>query len=411
MARVDVLVAGGGVSGMIAAITAAQAGDRVVILEKLNQPGKKLLATGSGRCNLMNRGSLRYRGDEAFARAVMGPDPVTALTLFWRRLGIVLRYDAEGRGYPCTYAATTVLDALKLELKRRSVSVLTGCRIQDVQRDGTHFLVKTESGERFLSDRVILAMGGAAQPALGGGLDAWPWLEKMGHRLIPATPALTSLETDPRSVSGLSGIRVKCRLTVLTDGAPVYRESGELLFTDYGISGICVMQCSRYVQEDGRSEGSIDLFPDLFPDTESLFAELAQRQRNRGEDSPTELLQGLCVPKLAYAVCKQAGFPLRGERARELTENDLHRLAGKMKDYRVRILRREGFRKAQVMAGGVDCSEVSPETLSSRLCPGLHITGELLNVDGDCGGYNLMFASMTGIRAGENGRMSFSDQG
>jgi len=404
MTKVGTLIVGGGVSGMTAAIEAARAGDQVLILEALPQAGKKLLATGNGRCNLMNLGKLRYEGDPAFAEEVLGQDPVSVLTEFWQGLGIRIRYDAEGRGYPATFSAASVLEALKAELKRKRIPLLTGQPVTKLIRKENSFVCHTSTGESFAADRLILACGGAAQPSLGGNLNAWPWLQSLGHRMIPACPALTPLRTDALSVSGLSGIRIRCELTVLTDGRPVHREKGELLFTDHGISGICVMQCSRYT-EDGRSEGSIDLIPDLFPEVHSLCQELRGRQEAWPEDSPPGLLRGLCMPKMAYAVCKQAGLPLRGELAGELQEDQICALARTMKDYRVHSLRREGFERAQVMAGGADCAEFRPENLESRRCPGLHVTGELLNVDGDCGGFNLMFACATGIRAGRNGRM------
>ncbi len=405
MMKADTLVVGGGVSGMAAAIEAARAGDRPVIMEALNQPGKKLLATGNGRCNLVNRGSFRYYGDAEFAGAVLGESALAELTAFWNGLGIMLRFDAEGRGYPCTFSSATVLEALKAELRRYGIPIHTDHAVLNLERVNGRFTASFPKGESWDADRVIISTGGAAQPSLGGNQSAWKWLEETGHRMVPAEPALTPLVTDALSVSGLDGLRVRCRLTILTGGAPVHSEQGELLFTKHGVSGICVMQCSRFVSE-GRSEASLDLFPDLFPEEDGLAAELGKRRGAWAGDPPETMLRGLCAPRMAYAVCKQAGIPLRGERAGDLSEAQIGRIAHTMKDYRVRILRKEGFDRAQVMAGGVDCGDVDPETLESRRCPGLHMTGELLNVDGDCGGFNLMFAAMSGIKAGRNGRKS-----
>lgn len=403
MRKENLLIIGGGVSGMTAAVAAARFGEKPVILEQLDQPGKKLLATGNGRCNLMNLNPPVYYGEPDFALRVLGADYLSELTDFWNSMGLYLRYDPEGRGYPCTFQAATVRDALTAELRRLDVPVLTGRTVRRVRADHPGFTVESENGECFSAQRLILAAGGAAQPKLGGSGDGVSWLRELGHNVVPLQPALTPLRTEPRSVSGLSGIRVRCALRVCTDGKNVHREAGELLFTDGGISGICVMQCSRFAVP-GRSECIVDFVPDLFPDGKDLTEALRARRARFAPETPTALLQGICVPRLAYAVCKQAGIPLRGERTDSLSDDQLDRIASVLRGYRLPITGVEDFDRAQVSAGGLDCAEVSPENLESQIHPGLHITGELLNVDGDCGGYNLMFACASGLRAGMNGR-------
>ena len=402
MQNADVLIIGGGVSGLTAAISAARAGERPVILEKLEQPGKKLLATGNGRCNLLNLRAPVYFGDTDFALSAIGENAIDVLTEFLYSIGIPVRYDDQGRGYPCTFQASSVLEALKAEAKRTGVQIRTGAEAVSVSRSSRGYSVRIKSGDEFSAPRLILSTGGAAQPRLGGNLCAWNWLEKLGHHLVPPVPALTPLVTDSRSVSGLAGIRIKCILHVWSAQREVHQEQGELLFTENGVSGICAMQCARYVRP-GQSEIRIDLLPDLFSDTETLFRELSRRRSVFAEERPPELLRGLCVPKLAYAVCKQAGLPLRGEVNRELTDLQLLSLSETLHGYRLQVKGLEGFDRAQVMAGGVRCDEICADNLESRLCPGLHVTGELLNVDGDCGGFNLMFAFITGLRAGANG--------
>jgi len=401
MTFAEVLVIGGGVSGILSAIAASRKGERPLILEKSDSIGKRLLATGNGRCNLMNLTAPKYYGEPEFAAAVLGEDPVQELTDFWHSLGLFLRYDAEGRGYPCTFQASSVLDVLKSELSRNKVQTLVSRKVCGFQKaaDGSFHIV-TDSGERFESPRVIISTGGLAQPKLGGNNDAWSWLKKLEHSFQPPQPSLTPLITDRKSVSGLAGIRVKCRIGLFTGGQMVHMEDGELLFTENGVSGICVMQCSRFVEE-GKSELRVSLFPDLFSDA-SLTNELKERRSRLSFSSPPDLLQGLCAPRLAYAVCKQAGIPLRGERSGELSDLQLQRIAYAAQNYRIQVLGREGFERAQVMAGGLICREVNPMNMESLLNPGLHITGELLNVDGACVGYNLMFACMSGLRAGAN---------
>lgn len=403
MERADVVVVGGGTSGLVSAICSARAGDRVILLEKMNEPGKKILASGNGRCNLLNAGSLRYYGDPGFAEKVMGRACLEELLSFWRELGLVFRFDSEGRGYPCTYMSSTVLEVLKAELKRTGVVIRVQERVTSIDRHGQGFDVHTEAGDEFLSDRLILAAGGAAQPKLGGGTDFWAFLRNSGHRLIGPKPSLTPLIAEPRSVSGLSGIRAKCAVRILTDGIEKHAEQGEVLFTDRGISGICTMQCSRFAVP-GRSECLLNLVFDLFDSADSLRKELFRRRERIASEPPPTLLRGICAPRLAYAVCKQAGLALRGEKASELTEDQISGIANCLLEYRIPVTGLEGFDRAQVMAGGVDCADIHASNLESRLLPGLHITGELLNVDGDCGGFNLMFASVCGLRAGLNGR-------
>ena len=402
-------VIGGGASGLNAAIASARCGEQVILLEKNQQLGKKLLATGNGRCNLMNRNPACYEGDRAFAEAVLGANPVETLEAWWHSLGLYLRYDPEGRGYPCTLMAQTVLEVLKAEIRRLGISVYTGIRIRDVRREGDGFLLKPEDGEALRARRVILSTGGAAQPKLGGNRDAWPWLESMGHPMKSAQPSLTPLEALPKSVSGLAGLRIRGDILLETEGRTVQQEKGELLFTEDGISGICVMQCSRNAVP-GKSVVLLNTVSDLFQTPEELLDELRRRGALAPEEGPVELLRGMIPAKMAYAVCKQAGLPLRGEKNRDLHPGELRRIADTAMAYRIPVTGKKDFDRAQVMAGGADCGLLDPENMESRIQPGLHLTGELTNVDGGCGGYNLMYAVMSGLKAGWNRRNSGKDR-
>lgn len=403
MPDADVIIIGGGTSGLAAAAAAAKKGDSVLLLERFERPGKKLLATGNGRCNLMNRNSPVYYGDTVFARKVLGSGYLDELTAFWNHIGIPIRYERDGRGYPGTFQAVSVWEALLAESRRRGVSIHTRTPVTDLYKHNGVFHVLTESGTHYTCYRSVLSTGGLAQKKLGGSCDAWPWLEKMGHHMIGPFPALSSLKAEKRAVSGLAGIKVKCQLSLWADGSELHTEKGELLFTENGISGICVMQCARFVH-NRNCECRINLVSDLFHCKDDLVAELNYRKIRFPDESPVELLRGFCLPKLAFAVCKQSGLSLRDEINHHLTESQLDMIAEHMMNYRVPILETDGFDKAQVMAGGLCGNEIDPENMESLLIPGLHVTGELLNVDGDCGGYNLMFAVMSGLKAGWNRR-------
>ena len=397
-----VCVIGAGASGLIAALAAAECGDRVTVLEKDLRPGRKLLATGNGRCNLMNRGDLRYFGDAGFAEQVFRNFGPRDLESFFQGYGLLLREDKDGRVYPNTMQAATVLDVLKLGLSLYDISLRTGTEAMEIRSVHDGFSVRTDR-EDFRADRVILATGGLASPKLGGSDSGYHLLHQLGHPLIPTSPSLCPMLTDRKSVSGLSGIRARCSVRLLRDGFVLREETGEVIFTDRGISGICVMQCARFARL-GTDRLELDLIPPAFTDHAALLEDL-HRRRDRLRGLPPEtLFQGMLPLKLGYAVCKQAGLALRGECAGQLSDEQLDSLARTLCHYRLEITGLAGFDAAQVTAGGADTSFFSPRTLDSGLLPGLHVTGELLNVDGDCGGYNLMFAFASGILAGRNGR-------
>ena len=258
------------------------------------------------------------------------------------------------------------------------------------------------SGGPLKAIRVILATGGAASPHLGGTDAGYRLAEKLGYCVIPACPSLCGLKTDQRSISGLNGIRVRGKITVYKNKNEVHNETGEILFTDDGISGICVMQCARFVECCGADTAEINLIPEAFNEPGALMKEIAFRRMRFAYESPELLFSGMVHRKMSYAVCKQAGIPLRGEKLQSLDQACVDNAVFHFQHYQLKIKGTKGMAAAQVTAGGVSCESFHPDTMESKIHPGLYATGELLNVDGDCGGFNLMFAFATGIIAGEN---------
>ncbi len=397
-----VIVAGAGASGMAAAISAAEAGDSVLLLEASGRPGRKVLASGNGRCNLMNLGRAAYHGNEIFAGQVFSFCSPAEIRNFWNRYGLVLRTEGD-LVYPYSLQASSVMDILNRALNLQGVRIMTGKTVSSINRHGIMFRVCCEDGSSFECERLIISTGGPAQPKLGGNEWAPRLLKELGHDARPFTPALTPLITEKRAVSGLAGIRVKCQITLFCDDQLLRSEKGELLFAEDGVSGICAMQCARYVKP-GRCRLEVNLIPGLFTGPEDALQEFSRRRELFAAFDTSALLSGLCLPKLAFAVCKQAGFSLRGEKCSTLTEDHLRRLYQALTCYRIPVLGIHGFDRAQVSAGGLRCDEFNPRTMESLLQTGLHATGEALDVDGECGGYNLMFAWASGILAGLNGR-------
>lgn len=402
----SVIVIGGGAAGMAAAISAAMCGDKVIVLERMDRVGKKILATGNGRCNLMNNGDLRFPGGSNLAAHVLSRMSAAAQQRFWRYLGLQLRQEDGGRVYPVTGAASTVLDTMRNAMRIHGVQVHTGIPVTAMYRS-KHGWTVLAGEQRYNADRVIVAGGGCAQPKLGSDGSLWPVMTKLGHTLVTPRPALTQIITDTNPIRGLSGIRLRTNIRITREGTEKYAESGELLFADYGVTGVCVMQCARYTEPGDTLH--IDLVKALgFDCAADLQHELQRRRsvwRSVSDMSAIDFMTGLCVPKMAQCLLRAAGIEHpQTEGLSLLSDQVLRRIVHRAADFQLNIRGVKGFENAQVTAGGLSTDEFQPSTLESLRHPGLHAAGEMLDVDGDCGGFNLMFAFGSGILAGLNGR-------
>lgn len=391
---------GGGAAGMAAAIEAAKHGAQVTLLERMDRVGKKLLATGNGRCNLMNVGPACYPGGAAYAQAVLDRCGAREQTDFWQELGLRLREEEGGRVYPASGQASTVLDALRLAMDNLGVEIVTGAAVKDVRPGKRGFTVVTDE-MTWHGDKVILAGGGCAQPKLGSDGSLWAIMERMGHRLVRPKPALTQIMTETLPIKGLGGVRVKADVAVVKAGQVLHEESGEVLFADYGISGVCVMQCARFAEKG--SVMRLNLLRGMgFEDTRQAEQEILRRKAAWSNQSMEKLLTGLCVPRLAGTLCMEAGIRFRDRVIGSLKENEAAVLARILGAFDLPVKGVKGFENAQVTAGGLDVREFDAMTMESRLIPGLYAAGEMLDVDGTCGGFNLMFAFGSGILAAKD---------
>ncbi len=384
---------------MAGAITAAESGGEVILAEGQNRIGKKLLATGNGRCNLMNTGAPNYPGGQAFAEKVLSVCGVEQQKRFWHAHGLRLREEQAGRVYPVSGQASTVLDVLRFSAEVAGVSVFNDTRIKQLTRTANGFVAKGDHGT-LRADRVIVACGGKAQPKLGSDGSGYALLTGLGHTLISPVPALTQVETETRAIAGLSGIRVRCGVQTERDAQVTHAEYGEVLFTDYGLSGVCVMQCARYCTP--RATGiALNLAEGMgFDHQTEVISELKERMRRMAEQPLERLLTGLCVPRLSDAVFRAAAVSVKGRSCVSLSDGEINALAKTLWRFVLRVTGLKGFDSAQVTSGGIACDEFNPRTMASKMVPGLYAAGEILDVDGDCGGFNLMFAFGSGIIAG-----------
>ena len=395
-----IIVVGGGASGMAAAIAAAeQSNTEVILLERQQRLGRKLLSTGNGRCNLTNRnaGPDCYHGeDPKFTGPVLAALPPEKILEWFARQGLLTQTEYGGRVYPYSNTANSVVDILRLALERTGVQIHTACPVEEARKEGKRFAVRSGT-LRLEADALIVACGGLAGGKLGGVPDGSRILSSLGHSRTPLAPALTQITTDPTYPRALKGIRAEASLQLT--GCAGGKTKGEILFTEKGISGPAAFDLSRAVAVAG--EGEKQIHADFFPDwsREDLFCWIARRQKTAPRLPAQDLLLGLLHNKLGRMLVRYAGLPAQ-KPAEALAENDLRCLCDAAKDFALPVRGTGGYDGAQVTAGGVRTGEFDPATLESRRVSGLYACGEVLDVDGDCGGYNLQWAWASGIAAG-----------
>lgn len=392
-------IIGAGASGMAAALTAAQNPDvQVLVFERQARVGRKLQATGNGRCNLTNIHAdvCMYHGeDTTFAQYALSQfDPQNTLAWF-RDMGLYTVTEDSGRVYPYCDQAGSVVDVLRLSMQRENIQILTGFEVQKIRKETEGFSVF--GGEQnYFCHKLIVACGGLAGTKLGGSMSGYKLLAKLGHKSSRLRPALVQLKTDWGGVVSLKGVRANCHIQILHEDRPCQSSTGELQFTEYGISGPVVFEVSRDVcQGTGRWSAVLDFLPDMSP--EALSRELERRTTTQLDMD--ELFTGILHNRLGRVLTKAAGLPLGGK-IHQLTESERQAAVNTVKGFELHITEPLGMDSAQVTAGGVLTEQFDPMTMQSRLVPGLYACGEVLDIDGDCGGYNLQWAWSSGRLAG-----------
>lgn len=402
----DLAVVGGGAAGLMAAIAAAEESQKsrrrlkIAVLEGNARVGKKLLATGNGRCNLTNTGVSRehYHGDTLALESILDRYAPQKIMDAFQSFGLLCREQDEGRVYPYNMQASAVLDILRLQLERFGVETVCDFAVTGIQKGGDGFRISSaQSGVE--AKRVILATGGLAYPQLGANGSGFQIAKSLGHSTTKLFPALVQLKTDPKRAKPLKGARSAVAATLLADGNPIKTVSGEVQFTENGLSGICIFELSRLAGELGVSrkiEISLDLMPEYT--ARQIFSVIKQRSGMTRELPSGELLNGCLNKQVGPEVVKSA-LPRAAKYACELKEDELRTVAGTVKNFTFPIIGTLSWKDAQVTAGGVPLNEVD-EAMQSRFCPGVYLAGELCNIDGDCGGFNLHWAWSSGMIAG-----------
>ena len=393
----QIAVIGGGASGLAAAYTAARTGAQVTVLERLPRVGKKLLLTGNGRCNLGNthQEMTHYQGSLPQAEQILaGTDPEA----FFLQLGVSCRKDPEGRIYPMSNTAASVLDGLRFACQSQGVQLSCDARVTGLRRNKGDFLLAIPQG-MLSAERVIFAAGGYAAPNCGTDGTAMALLRGLGHPVNTPKPALCPIRTDPAAVKALKGIRVHGAVSALLGDKCLRRETGELQFSDGALSGICIFQLSGLAAEHGsRLTISADLLPEW--SREEAYSQLLQVHARRSMLPLEDLLTGMLPKRLGQVLLRRITDKALTEPAACLTHTQLQHTAALLKGLTFPVTGTASWQTAQVTMGGIP-GNVLTDTLESRRCPGLYVTGEAADLHGDCGGYNLMWAWASGCCAGK----------
>lgn len=396
-------IIGAGASGLTAAYFAAQSEHEVFLFEQKDKVGKKLLATGNGRCNITNINVQKmelshYIGNnECYDRlaSIFEEFGYEETISFFREIGIETKAKGE-LIYPYTEQAQQVVNALSMAVTEKKVKIITDCVVDRILPTSMGFSVKTSKGEYKL-DRVIVSAGGKAQPKLGSDGSGYELIERLGHSITNVIPGLVQFKCQGSFFKQLSGVRVKAKAKLVDGDETIYEEAGEVQLTSYGLSGIVCMNLSNRLNMCKTNPRVVlDIVPEYErPILKELLLNRCENFKNR---YTTELLIGLVANKLGDVLVQSAGISTHVKIGTLITD-DIERLLDCLKAWEIDITGTNSFDEAQISLGGVALEEVS-DTMESLIVPGLYITGEILNVHGDCGGYNLQLCWTTGAIAG-----------
>ncbi len=400
-----IAIVGGGAAGLMAAITAAEKKVHIDLYEQNADVGKKILASGNGRCNISNT-SLSfedyYGRHPSFVSHALKRFDYKAFERFCRSIGLLLEVKADGRVYPLSNEARSVQEAMRREAGRRGVKFRLGHGVERVKKEPSGFVVETEEGaERY--DRVLIAAGSPAAPQLGGGESGLALARSLGHTIVDPYPTLVGLHLDGDLHARMNGVKTEAEVTLYIDGRRAGSVTGDLLFTRYGVSGFAVLDISTDASRALVSGRRVALGVHLLPafDRQGVVRLLGGLARETGHLTLEQMLHGLLPAKVAQALLRAAGMDAR-TLCGGLDAKALRKLAAQITDWRFEVTDTHGYRHAETAGGGVFTEEVDPKTMMSRKAEGLFFAGEVLDIVGRRGGYNLHFAWASGHLAGSH---------
>lgn len=398
-------VIGGGASGMMAAITAANAGAQVTIIEHTARVGKKILSTGNGKCNFTNQYLSKgdYNGNHpSFAEPALKAFDNQKAILFFEDCGMEVTCKRDGYYYPHSGQASTLLNVLRFRLEALKVRVETDCYIDNVQKkkDGKFHV----SGEQknFVFDKLILACGGNAAPATGSDGSGYRFAKAFGHRLIKPLPVLTYVRSKEPCLKELAGVRAGAGVSLYIEGMLIQTEEGEVQLNKDNVSGIPVFQLSHEAIKALDRKKKVTVVVDFLPQTkaEQLYYKMEHNLKHLYKNIPaSEVFAAVVNKKVSQAVFRRASVPFDKEMG-ALSQKELRRVVSLIKEFPLEVAGHPGFDAAQATMGGVDTEEINPRTMMSEKTEGLYFAGEMMDIDGRCGGYNLQWAWSSGYVAG-----------
>lgn len=400
-----ILVIGGGAAGMMAAISAKKHGGDVILLERNKRVGKKILATGNGRCNYtnINLSIDNYHGkNPKFVYSPLSQFNVYDTIDFFEKLGISPFIEENGRVYPMSLQSSSILDVLRFELEYLGIEVVTEAFVIDIHK-GDKFLITLEDGRKFKADRVILVTGGKAAPNTGSDGNGYRLAEKLGHTIEYIFPALVQLKLEGNFFKKVEGVKIIGRAELYENNTFIRREEGDILFTNYGISGPPILQISRMANKllyEGKiPQLRISIIKDK--NRQELEKYLYYRFSFMPKKTIERALIGLINKRLIIPILKEVGID-RDKIIAHISKEEVRKISTTLTDFRFKIIGSKSWESAQATAGGVKTDEINNSTMESKLVKGLYFAGEIVDVDGDCGGFNLQWAWSSGYVAGKN---------
>ncbi len=403
----DVIIIGGGASGLMAAIVAARRGKNVCILERLDRIGKKILVTGNGRCNITNIDIKKenYHSELKSSKYMQVLESFTSQMTeeFFDELGVPSIVEGK-KMYPRSEQATSVLDVLRMEVERLNIEVITGVKIVKIQSKKNKWEAIGEDGTSYVGHKLIMAAGGLANASLGCDGLGYNILKEIGHKVTPTFPALVHIISPSSYCKMMTGTKVKATASICVGGKVKRSEYGEVLFTDDGLSGPAVFQLSRIAAkaniENENASVKLDLLTEMKPS--DVVSMIYARISSQPDKTIETFLVGLIHKRLIIPVLKDAGITHFNRKCEELEYDEIESLSTTLKSFEFEVKGTRGYKYAQVTAGGIKLEDINLETMESKKAKNLFVTGEILDVDGDCGGYNLQWAWASGFVAGNS---------